>query len=97
MMGRFLSDELTLLNNEPRRWSNPVTAASLRFLQEACCRRVMSERIVRGSIEVISCPTTERKRSRAPWSLKYPSRTSLYSSSNRSCHGDLYLAPEDVL
>src|SRR6266702_4434959 len=85
-MGRFLSDELTLSNNEPRRRSNITTASrSSPSSWEVCCRRVVRERIVRGSTEVVSCPKTEQNRSRVSWSVKYPSRTSLYNASNGSC------------
>jgi hypothetical protein len=92
-MGRFLLDKLTLLNNEPRRLSVSLTMGSLSSSKGACCRRVMSEWIVRGSIEVISCPTTERKRSRSPLSLKYHPR--VYCPTGL-VHGELYWAPEDV-
>src|SRR6266403_1878073 len=96
MMGRFLSDEFTLLNNEPRRLSNLVTVASWSLSREEC-RRVMSERIERGSIEVISGPTTERNRTRASWSVKYYSRTSLYNLSNGSCPLRFVLDPRRYL
>src|SRR6266571_2120298 len=85
MMGRHLSDELTLLNNEPRRRSNITTASSSSSLSSANRRRVVRERLLRGSIEVISCPTTDRNRGRVSWSVKYPSSTSLYNPSNGSC------------
>src|SRR6266704_1676392 len=85
-MGRLSSDELTLLNNEPRRRSNIMTASrSSPSLWGACCRKVVKERIVRGSMEVMSCPKTERNRGGVSWSVKYPSRTSLYNASNGSC------------
>src|SRR6266436_156767 len=96
MTGRLLSDELTLVNNEPRRLSNPVIAVSWSLSREAC-RRVMSERIERGSIEVISGPTTERNRTRASWSVKYHSRTSLYNLSNGSCPLRFVLGPRRYL
>src|SRR6266404_1340242 len=96
MIGRLLSDELTLLNNEPRRLSNPVTAASW-VLSTEVCRREMSERIERGSIEVISGPTTERNRTCALWSVKYHSRISLYNLSNGSCSLRFVLGPRRYL
>src|SRR6266702_252331 len=90
MIGRFSSEELTLLNNEPRRRSNITTASP--SSSSACCRRVVRERILRGSIEVISCPTTDRNRGRVSWSVKYPSSTSLYNPSNGSCPSRFVLA-----
>src|SRR6266446_301936 len=96
MIGRLLSDELTLLNNEPRRLSNPVTAASWSLSRETF-RRVMSERIERGSIEVISGPTTERNRTRASWSVKYHPRASLYNLSNGSSPLRFVLGPRRYL
>src|SRR6266702_2059483 len=52
---------------------------------DACPRKVVRERMERGSNAVMSCPTTERNRSRVSRCVKYPSRTSLYKSSNGSC------------
>src|SRR6266702_934428 len=84
-MGRVSSGELTLLNNEPRRRSIVTTESASSLSLEACPRKVVRERMERGSNAVMSCPTTERNRSRAFRCVIYPSRTSLYNSSNGSC------------
>src|SRR6266568_35597 len=52
---------------------------------KACPRKVVRERMERGSNAVRSCPTTERNRSRVSGRVKYPPRTSLYNPSNGSC------------
>src|SRR6266571_3710822 len=85
MMGRVLSGKLTLLNNEPRRRSIVTTESASSLSLEAYPRKVVRERIESGSNAVMSCPTTERNRSRVFRCVTYPSSTSLYNSSNGSC------------
>src|SRR6266702_4396290 len=84
-MGRLPSGELTLLNNEPSRRSIVTTEPASSLSLDACPRKVVRERMESGSNAVMSCPTTERNRSRVFRCVTYPSSTSLYNSSNGSC------------